>query len=302
MRTALHTLLFTLLATGVAGAQTATPDENLTRLNITLPAPPAAGGNYVPAVRAGNLVFLSATGPAQDKARGKVGSEVSRQEGYQAARTAGLNALAMMRAELGSLGQVRRIVKVVVTVNAAAGFTELPQVANGFSDLMVEVFGDTIGKHARSAIGAAELPNNLPVAIDVVIETSPSAGLSPADIAAIRATSERWVTAVRAGRWADAAATFTSDAILRFSNAVYEGRAAIQKFHEAMPPWDKTRMLHIDEINGRGDMAFVTGHSTIVPAGVGAPVVVGRYIDIRLKQADGTWLFHRDVVTPVPQP
>ena len=122
-----------------------------------------------------------------------------------------------------------------------------------------------------------------------MIEASPAVGLSRADIAAIRATSDRWVTAVRAGRWADAAATFTADAILRFSGAVYEGRAAIQRFHEAMPPWDKT-VLHIDEIDGRGDMAFVAGHSTMVPAGGGAPVVVGRYLDIRLKQADGTWL------------
>lgn len=85
--------------------------------------------------------------------------DVSRQNGCQAARTAGLSVLAMVRAELGSLDQVRKIVKVVVTVDAAPGFTELPQVANGFSDLMVEVFGDTIGKHARSAIDVAELPN-----------------------------------------------------------------------------------------------------------------------------------------------
>ena len=98
-----------------------------------------------------------------------------------------------------------------------------------------------------------------------MIQASPAVGLSRADIAAIRATSDRWVTAVRAGRWADAAATFTADAILRFSGAVYEGRAAIQRFHEAMPPWDKT-VLHIDEIDGRGDMAFVAGHSTMVPA------------------------------------
>jgi uncharacterized protein (TIGR02246 family) len=127
-------------------------------------------------------------------------------------------------------------------------------------------------------------------------------GLSPADIAAIKATSERWVTAVRARRWEDAAATFTTDAILRFTDAVYEGREAIQKFHETMPPWDPSRALHIDEIDGRDDFAFVTGHSTIIPAGGGAPVIVGRYIDIRRKQADGRWLFYRDVVTPVPPP
>ena len=302
MRIALRALAFTLLAPVVAGAQTATPEQNLKRLNIVLPPPAAAGGTYVPAVRVGDLVFLSATGPVQAQARGKVGKELSRDEGYQAARTTGLNVLAMVRAELGSLDHVRRIVKVVATVNAAPGFTELPQVANGFSDLMVEVFGETIGKHARSAIGVSELPSNLPIAIEVVLEASPSTGLSPADIAAIRATSDRWVTAVRAGRSEDAAATFTTDAVLRFGVAVYEGRAAIQKFHESMPPFDKTRVLHIDEIDGRGDMAFVSGHSTVVPAGGGTPVVVGRYIDIRLRQPDGTWLFYRDVVTPVPLP
>ena len=127
-------------------------------------------------------------------------------------------------------------------------------------------------------------------------------GLSPVDIAAIRATSDRWVTAVRAGRPQEAAATFTTDAILRIGDTIYEGRAAIEKFHESMPPFDKTRVLHIDEIDGRGDMAFVSGHSTIVPAGGGTPVVVGRYIDIRLQQPDGTWQFYRDVVTPMPPP
>jgi ketosteroid isomerase-like protein len=133
-------------------------------------------------------------------------------------------------------------------------------------------------------------------------QTVTARGLSPEDIVAIKATSERWVIAVRDRRWEDAAATFTTDAILRFGLAIYEGRAAIQKFHESMPPFDKTRVLHIDEIDGRGDMAFVSGHSTIVPAGGGTPVVVGRYIDIRLRQPDGTWLFYRDVVTPVPLP
>jgi uncharacterized protein (TIGR02246 family) len=132
-------------------------------------------------------------------------------------------------------------------------------------------------------------------------QAPPLADLSPDDIAAIRATSERWVTAVRAGRWEDAAATFTEDAILTFPDARFEGRAAILKFHQSMPPWNSTRALHIDEIRGRGDMAFVAGHSTIIPDGGGAPVVVGRYLDIRLRQADGTWPFYRDMVISVPQ-
>lgn len=129
-----------------------------------------------------------------------------------------------------------------------------------------------------------------------------TAELSAADIAAIRATSERWQTAVRAGDWEAAAATFTPDAILRFPDAAYEGRAAILKYFQAQQPWAANRTLHLDEIQGRGDMAFVTGHSTVTPGSGGAPVVVGRYLDIRLRQADGTWLFYRDMVSPVPPP
>ena len=124
--------------------------------------------------------------------------------------------------------------------------------------------------------------------------------LSATDVAAIRATSDRWVAGVRARRWNDVAATFTADAILRFPDATYEGRAAILKYFESSPPWNPTRTLHIDEIRGRGDMAFVSGHSTIVPETGGAPVVVGRYLGIGLRQADGTWLFYRDMVSPVP--
>ena len=127
-----------------------------------------------------------------------------------------------------------------------------------------------------------------------------SPGLSAADIEAIRDTTDRWVSAVRAGRWEDAAATFADDAILRFPDAAYEGRPAILKFHQAMQPWTPARTMHIDEIQGRGDMAFVSGHSTITHDGGGTPAVVGRYMDIRLRQPDGTWLFYRDMVIPTP--
>ena len=126
--------------------------------------------------------------------------------------------------------------------------------------------------------------------------------LSPADIAAIRATTERWQNGARAGNWEAVAATFTPDAILRFPDASYEGRAAILKYFQAQQPWPANRTNYIDEIRGRGDMAFVAGHSTVTPDGGGAPVVVVRYLDIRLRQADGTWLFYRDMVSPVPQP
>lgn len=147
-----------------------TAEDNLKKKNITLPVPSAPAGNYVPAVRVGNLLFLSTTGPVQSATRGKVGKDVTPEEAYQAARATGLNALAIIRRELGSLDRVRKVVRVSGLVNAAPGFTALPQVVNGFSDLMVEVFGEAIGKHARSAIGVAELPNNYPVAVEVTLE------------------------------------------------------------------------------------------------------------------------------------
>ena len=131
---------------------------------------------------------------------------------------------------------------------------------------------------------------------------SSDGALSSADIAAIRATTERWQTAVRSGNWEDAAAIFTEDAILRFPDAAYEGRPATLKYFQTQQPWPANRTIHIDEIRGRGDMAFVAGHSTVTPESGGAPVVVGRYLDIRLRQADGTWLFYRDMVSPVPPP
>lgn len=129
-----------------------------------------------------------------------------------------------------------------------------------------------------------------------------STGLSAADITAIRATTDRWETAVREGKWEDAAATFTEDAVLRFADTVHEGRTAILKFHQTMPPWTPARTIHIDEIQGRGDLAFVMGHSSIAPDGGGEPVVISRYLDIRLRQADGRWLFYRDMVSPIPPP
>ena len=126
--------------------------------------------------------------------------------------------------------------------------------------------------------------------------------LSQADIGAIRATSDRWFAAVREQRWDDAAATFTEDAILWIGTATYQGRPAIRNFLQSMPPFDPTRKLIIDEIRGHGDMAFVSGHSTVTPEGGGAPIVVGRYLDVRVRQNDGTWRFSRDMVIPIPPP
>jgi enamine deaminase RidA (YjgF/YER057c/UK114 family) len=149
-------------------------ESRLKEKNITLPTPNTPVANYVGAVRAGNLLFVSGHGPlrtdGKPSVRGKVGRELSIDQGYQVAREVGLNLLATTRASLGSLDKVKRVVKVLGMVNSADGFGDQPKVINGFSDLMVEVFGEAIGKHARSAVGMAELPMGIPVEIEMVLE------------------------------------------------------------------------------------------------------------------------------------
>ena len=156
------------MAQSQAGAE-----ARLKEKNITLPAPPQPIANYVGAVRAGNLLFLSGHGGgSQWRGKGKVGRDVTLEQGYQSARDTGLNLLTTTRQALGSLDKVKRIVKVLGMVNSAPGFTDQPKVINGFSDLMIEAFGEAIGKHARSAVGMAELPMGIPVEIEMVIEVS----------------------------------------------------------------------------------------------------------------------------------
>lgn len=148
-------------------------EARIKELGITLPPPPKPAGNYVPGVRVGNLLFLSGHGPihAEGKTRpkGKVGRDISPEEGYKIAREVGINLLGSARSLLGSLDKVKRVVKVLGMVNSAEGFGEQPKVINGFSDLMVEVFGDK-GKHARSAVGAGSLPLNVAVEVEAVAE------------------------------------------------------------------------------------------------------------------------------------
>jgi enamine deaminase RidA (YjgF/YER057c/UK114 family) len=149
-------------------------EATLKAKNITLPTQSTPMANYVSAVRTGNLLFLSGHGPVRTEgkpsARGKLGKDLSTEQGYSVAREVGLSLLASTRTNLGSLDKVKRVVKVLGMVNSAEGFQEQPKVINGFSDLMVEVFGDTIGKHARSAVGMAELPMGIPVEIEMILE------------------------------------------------------------------------------------------------------------------------------------
>ncbi len=140
---------------------------------MSLPQPPEPGGNYIPGVRVGNLLYLSGHGPSRvdgvPAARGKVGRDLSVEEAYKVAREVGINLLGTARSLLGSLDKVKRVVKVLGMVNSAEGFGDQPKVINGFSDLMVEVFGEN-GRHARSAVGMAELPSSIPVEIEMILE------------------------------------------------------------------------------------------------------------------------------------
>jgi enamine deaminase RidA (YjgF/YER057c/UK114 family) len=148
-------------------------EAKLKELGITLPAPAKPMGTYVPGVRVGNLLFLSGHGPIRvegnPSARGKVGRDLTTEEAYKVAREVGVNLLGSARNILGSLDRVKRVVKVLGMVNSAEGFGDQPKVINGFSDLMIEVFGDN-GRHARSAVGMAELPSGIPVEIEVILE------------------------------------------------------------------------------------------------------------------------------------
>ena len=149
-------------------AQTVDFDRKLKELSIELPSasPPAA--NYVKAVRAGNVLYLSGHA-AVSGFRGKLGKDMTTEQGYQAARSTAISAIATLKQELGDLNKVKRIVKVMGMVNSTPDYTEQHLVVNGFSDLMVAVFGEK-GKHARSAVGMGALPFNFAVEIDLVVE------------------------------------------------------------------------------------------------------------------------------------
>ena len=146
-------------------------DARLQELGVELPPISRAVGTYVGAKRAGNLLFVSGHGPvsAAGVVRGKVGATVSPAEGHEAARLTALSMLATVREELGSLDRVRQVVKVFGMVNCAPGFNGTPGVIDGCSDLLVAVFGDA-GRHARSAVGMAELPFDIAVEIEMILE------------------------------------------------------------------------------------------------------------------------------------
>ena len=160
-------------ATAVRPLQAASPEQRLRELGIELPPPPRPVAAYVPAVRIGNLLFTAGHTPRRPDGSptpGKVGADVTVEEGYAAARIAGLNLLSTVRNTLGSLDEVVRLVKVLGMVNCTPDFGQQPQVVNGFSELLIEIFGNERGMGGRSAFGMASLPANMPVEVEAIFE------------------------------------------------------------------------------------------------------------------------------------
>jgi enamine deaminase RidA (YjgF/YER057c/UK114 family) len=157
-----------------AEAEEETPEQRLRARKIELPAvAKPKGGTLVPAVRVKDMLYVSGHTPGLVDGKpvvGKLGGDYSVKQGQEAARRVGLIVLAVVRAELGSLDRVVRLVKTLGMVNCTADFTQQPQVINGFSDLMVEVFGDRAGKGARSAVGMASLPGGVPVEVEAIFQ------------------------------------------------------------------------------------------------------------------------------------
>jgi enamine deaminase RidA (YjgF/YER057c/UK114 family) len=150
-------------------------EQRITELGLELPPPPPAAGNYVAGVITGNLLFMSGCGPRRSDggySKGKVGADLSIEEGRAAARLVGLNMLANIRSVLGSLDRVERVVKTLGMVNCTPEFTATPKVIDGFSDLFVEILGAERGRGARSAVGMMALPAQIPVEVEMVLQIS----------------------------------------------------------------------------------------------------------------------------------
>ena len=149
-------------------------EEKLIALGLTLPLPPEPVATYLPALRVGDLLFLSGTTCYKDREllyTGRVGAEVTLEQGYLSARQTALNLLSVIKATLGDLDRVERVVKLNGYVNSAPDFTRQPEVINGASDLLVQLFGER-GRHARTSIGVNVLPGNIPVEIEMVVQVT----------------------------------------------------------------------------------------------------------------------------------
>ena len=151
-------------------------EEKLKSMGLRLPEPMEPLANYVTAVVDGEILYTSGAGcfeKGKPKYQGKVGAEVSLEEGYDAARITALNLLSTIKAKIGDLDRVQKVIKLLGFVNSAPDFHRQPEVINGASDLLVELFGET-GKHARSALGTSNLPMNIPVEIEMIVRIKPA--------------------------------------------------------------------------------------------------------------------------------
>src|SRR5438552_8953973 len=150
------------------------PETRIQELHLTLPPPPKPMAKYKTAVKVGNMLYVSGHGPAKLDAKspvaGRVGDDLTAEQGKQAAKLVGLNILSTVQNTLGSLNKVKRLVKTLGMVNCTADFKDQPQVINGFSELMAEIFGEDAGFGARSAVGMGSLPANIPVEIECIFE------------------------------------------------------------------------------------------------------------------------------------
>lgn len=164
-------MMIVVLAIALPGlAQT--PEQRLSQMGIELPVVPNPAANYVNAVRTGNLLFLAGKGPTTpdgDYITGKLGADLTIQQGYEAAKAVAINQMAVLKHELGDLSKVKRIVKVLGMINSVPDFTDHSKVMNGYSDMMVAVFGEA-GKHARSSVGMCSLPFGIAVEVEMIVE------------------------------------------------------------------------------------------------------------------------------------
>ena len=165
-------ILLTLLLMISIEAFPQSPEEKLKQINIQLPEISQSLGSYVDVVKTGKLLYLSGKGPRKPDGKyitGKLGKDLTIQQGYEAARIAAINQLAVLKKQVGDLSRIKRIVKVNGFVNSESNFYDQPKVINGFSDLIVAVFGD-LGKHARTAVGTNVLPLNMALEVEMVVE------------------------------------------------------------------------------------------------------------------------------------
>lgn len=151
------------------------PEDSLLKLGILLPRPPQPKGSYTGCIRTGNLVYVSGQGPAVEgmpKYKGKVGKDLTQEEGYESARICGINLLAQLKIFLGSLDKIIKIVNLRGYVNSAADFWGQSEVINGASDLMTNIFGEEVGTHSRCSIGVSNLPGNISTEVELIVEVS----------------------------------------------------------------------------------------------------------------------------------